>query len=121
MARELQLTIRDLKIVPKSRPKFNSKTKTAYYPIGYVTNQIRLRQKIQDTVDFSLYDEKDLKVTIVFEGFYPISDLDNLAGAILDVLVQVRILSNDTTKIVSQLNISYKDSKIYNTTILISL
>lgn len=103
-------------VFPKARPKINYRTKRTYKCPKYRAWQ----DKNIETIQSQGVPEKPLEgasVSIVFSGKHNRSkDLDNMAGAVLDVLVACGVLRDDNSICVSRLDIRMNHSNESPTT-----
>lgn len=94
------------KVAPKARPRFNSGQ--AYLPQNYRGWKrdavIEVLCQISKRLDLPL---TTAKVEVLLSGKHR-GDLDNLAGSILDVLVEAGVLVDDRVNCVQSLLVTYK-------------
>jgi Holliday junction resolvase RusA-like endonuclease len=94
-------------VAPKARPRFARGV--AFLPPNYRKWKDRAIVSLQLQNQLSPIDQP-VAVTIVFQGDHK-GDIDNLAGAILDALVQAAILKDDCLSIVRQLAVCHQPGK----------
>jgi Holliday junction resolvase RusA-like endonuclease len=91
------------RVVPKARPRINGKK--AYLPSNYrlwrSTALIELHEQSKLSIPL-----KSASIGIQFFGNHQ-GDLDNLAGAVLDALVEAKIILDDRLTVVNQLSIRH--------------
>jgi Holliday junction resolvase RusA-like endonuclease len=110
----------DGQVVPKARPRFKS-GQGGFLPQRYRDWKegaiLQLRSQVAMVEGFSPMSKVHLAVMI--QGASR-GDLDNLAGAIMDALVQAGILKDDSVSCVRSLSIQHQPSKKPYSTITIS-
>lgn len=104
-------------IAPKARPRFNGR---AYLPAKYRDWKEKAIAQIQDQLPVNHQPIKKCSISLNLYGALR-GDLDNLAGAILDSLVQSGAIADDRLSIVQKLFISHEASKIKGCQILIEV
>lgn len=104
-------------ITPKARPRFNGR---AYLPSKYRNWKEQAIAQIQQQLLVSHQPISKCGITLNLYGSLR-GDLDNLAGAILDSLVQSGAIADDRLSIVRKLCISHEPSKIKGCQILIEV
>jgi Holliday junction resolvase RusA-like endonuclease len=109
--------ISDLKIIPKTRPRFNPHSGIVYNPQKYVENQRDLANLFKLQLNTCL--TYPITLNLKFSGNYSRCDLDNLSGAVMDALVKANILTNDTIKQIDRLIIQYLDSSNFELSVSI--
>lgn len=116
MAKQFNFTIPG-KVVPKARPRINGRQ--AYLPSGYRTwrNTALIELLAQEK---PVNPMNSVCVGIKFYGFHR-GDLDNLAGAVLDALVEAEIIEDDRLSVVNELAIRHIPNKETFCQIAISL
>jgi Holliday junction resolvase RusA-like endonuclease len=91
------------RVTPKARPRVSGKK--AYLPCNYRlwrnTALIELHGQSKPSIPL-----KSASIGIQFFGNHQ-GDLDNLAGSVLDALVEAKIILDDRLTVVNQLSISY--------------
>ena len=98
------------KIIPKARPRFNSRGK-AYLPKRYKAWRQKFEALILEQVGKIKLQppiEKS-EIEVIFFGMIN-GDLDNLVGGVLDSLVATNIILDDSYSCVDSLKIKYDDS-----------
>lgn len=104
------------RVIPKQRPR--SRGKTHYLPPGYAKwkseNVSRIAQEWQEL--HKGCDPEEIssislcKVDIILYGKF-LGDIDNISGAILDVLVQAKVLCDDNLSVIPRLTIEHFHKK----------
>ena len=102
----LQFVLKGL-VVPKARPKFNQGQ--AYLPENYRIWQEKaiielIEQKQKTTMKYPI--KTSIKLHITYKG-HANADADNIAGAIMDVLQQAKIIQNDNLKYIQELKLEF--------------
>jgi Holliday junction resolvase RusA-like endonuclease len=106
------------KIVPKLRPKVNTKTAKAYNPPHYTAWKEEAKREFAEQW-FGKPTLNSCHMRIIICGEHHTKDPDNLAGAILDALVQGKILKDDKIRNIPDLRITYRPELKIGTTVLI--
>jgi len=120
MKEVVELEIEGL-IKPKARPRFNGET--TYLPEDY-------RQWKETTTIELIRQIKNKKIEVPIKG--PIhlvieyygraqGDLDNIAGAIMDALVNAKIIDNDNVKHIPKLSIEFERTSIKSARTIIKI
>ncbi len=95
----------DGRIIPKARPRVFKKR--AYLPQNYRAwkdaSALFFQKELKRQGWTNFWDENGIDVSIVFIGKHK-GDLDNLAGAILDALVDSGVIPDDSLKWVKKLS-----------------
>ncbi len=95
-------------IVPKQRPQIGKKG--AYYTPSYRQCLLRVKMFLRENLP-TQYAQKGINLSITFYGStreYGRSDLDNLAGTIMDGLVNTGWIANDSVTWIPKLTLSYQ-------------
>ena len=81
------------KIFTKQRPRFNSNTKSAYMSSNYTEFKATMVEHFKEQWKYQVPCER-ARLSFFFFGSH-LGDPDNLAGSLLDCLVQAKILEDD--------------------------
>lgn len=104
------------KVTPKQRPRFGSGR--AYLPSKYRDwKDNAIAELLSQSRPPNPIDKAEVSIDLF--GSHR-GDLDNLAGAILDSLVQAGILLDDRIGVVSKLSIAHHPNKVASCAILIA-
>lgn len=96
-------------IVPKARPRFWKKGDRVLTPLRYRNWKKQAIAKL--TLQWREPPVEKFKLSIVFGAIGQRGDLDNLAGAVLDALVQARVIKDDRLSCCAELNIKFVSTK----------
>jgi Holliday junction resolvase RusA-like endonuclease len=107
----LKLTLMG-RVIPKARPRHNGSQ--SYLPSGYRDWKASAIAELRCQYQQSPIPKAEIAITIVGSAR---GDLDNLAGAILDALVQSGVLKDDSCKCVPRLIVNHTPNKISHTLI----
>jgi Holliday junction resolvase RusA-like endonuclease len=108
---KLQLTLTG-RVIPKARPRHNGNQ--SYLPSSYRDWKDSAITELRCQYQGQQIAKAEIAITIVGSAR---GDLDNLAGAILDALVQSGVLKDDSCKCVPRLIVNHTPNKISHTLI----
>lgn len=96
------------KVVPKARPRFNGGkiSLPRNYRLWKNTAYLEIIDQLQSNEIFELLIQK-ATVEMLFIGSHR-GDLDNLAGAVLDILCETKIVVDDRVSCISRLVIEHE-------------
>ena len=105
------------RVTPKARPRFTGKT--TYLPEGYRQWKDGAIAQITDQLPAHWQPLERVTATIHLHGSHR-GDLDNLAGAILDALVQAGVVVDDRLSCLPSLSIDHVPGDRAGATILLT-